>query len=93
MRTSQEGFKSKEGRIRLDIRKKFSTMRALRQLKRLLREAVDAQYMGVFSVRLDEALSNPVRWKISLLTAGGWSWMILKVTSNPSHWMILLYNL
>ncbi|KFW66613.1 hypothetical protein AS28_00498, partial [Pygoscelis adeliae] len=54
------GFKLKEGRFRLDIRKKFFTMRVVRHWNRLSREAVDAPSLEVFKARLDGALSNLV---------------------------------
>ncbi|KFR01388.1 hypothetical protein Y956_00839, partial [Nipponia nippon] len=54
------GFKWKEGRFRLDIRKKFFTMREVRHWNRLPREAVDAPSLEVFKARLDGALSNLV---------------------------------
>ncbi|KFR01243.1 hypothetical protein N306_09981, partial [Opisthocomus hoazin] len=54
------GFKLKEGRFRLDIRKKFFTMRAVRHWHRLPREAVAAPSLAVFKARLDGALSNLV---------------------------------
>ena len=54
------GFKLKEGRFRLDIRKKFFTMRVVRHWNRLLRGAVDAPSLAVFKARLDGALSNQV---------------------------------
>ncbi|KFW66404.1 hypothetical protein AS28_03885, partial [Pygoscelis adeliae] len=54
------GFKLEEGRFRLDIRKKFFTMRVVRHWNRLLREAVDAPSLEVFKARLDGALSNLV---------------------------------
>ncbi|KFR11772.1 hypothetical protein N306_06625, partial [Opisthocomus hoazin] len=54
------GFKLKEGRFRLDIRKKFFTMRVVKHWNRLPREAVDVPSLEAFKVRLDGALSNLV---------------------------------
>ncbi|KFR17822.1 hypothetical protein N306_11533, partial [Opisthocomus hoazin] len=54
------GFKLKEGRFRLDIRKKFFTMRVVRLWPRLPREAVAAPSLEVFNARLDGALSSLV---------------------------------
>ncbi|KFP22037.1 hypothetical protein Z169_05783, partial [Egretta garzetta] len=53
-------FRLKEGRFRLDIRKKFFTVRGVRHWNRLPREAVDAPSLTVFKARLDGALSNLV---------------------------------
>ncbi|KFZ68894.1 hypothetical protein N338_08177, partial [Podiceps cristatus] len=54
------GFKLKDGRFRLGIRKKFFTMRVVRHWHRSPREVVDAPSLEVFKVRLDGALSNLV---------------------------------
>ncbi|KFM08468.1 hypothetical protein AS27_08248, partial [Aptenodytes forsteri] len=54
------GFKLKEGRFRLDIRKKFFTMRVVRHWNRLPREVTDAPSLELFKARLDGALSNLV---------------------------------
>ncbi|KFV41660.1 hypothetical protein N341_12874, partial [Tyto alba] len=52
------GFKLKEGKFKLDIRKKFLTMRVVKHWNRFPREAVDAPSLKTFKVRLDGALSN-----------------------------------
>ncbi|KAK4828351.1 hypothetical protein QYF61_026012 [Mycteria americana] len=59
-RTKGNGFTLKDGRFRLDIRKKFFMMRVMRQWDRLPREVVDFPLLEVFKVRLDEAFSNPI---------------------------------
>jgi len=50
----------KEGRFRLDVRKKFFTMRVVRHWTRLPREAVGAPSLELFKAKLDGALSNLV---------------------------------
>ncbi|KFQ60670.1 hypothetical protein N334_02474, partial [Pelecanus crispus] len=57
-RTRSDGFKLKEGRFRVDIRKKFFTMKLVRHWNRLPREAVKAPFLETFKVRLDGALST-----------------------------------
>jgi len=69
-RTRGNGIKLKEGRFRLDIRKKFFRMRVVKHWTRLPREVVGAPPLETFRIRLDGALSNLIYLKMSLLTAG-----------------------
>ena len=57
-RTKRNGFKLKEGRFRLDIRKIFFTVRLLRHQNRLPRGVMDVLSLEAFKIRLDRALNN-----------------------------------
>ncbi|KGL93532.1 hypothetical protein N301_03803, partial [Charadrius vociferus] len=54
------GYKLEAGRFRLNIRKKFFTLRVVRHWHRLPREVVEAPSLEVFKARLDVALGNLV---------------------------------
>jgi len=59
-RTRSNGFKLREGRFRLDTRKKFFTMRVVKQWNRLPREVVEVPSLETFNARFNSALSNLV---------------------------------
>jgi len=61
-------FKLKEGRFRLDIRKKYFMMMVMKHWNRLPREVIDAPSLETFKARLSGALSNLVKLKMSLLS-------------------------
>ncbi|KFR13355.1 hypothetical protein N306_02535, partial [Opisthocomus hoazin] len=54
------GFKLREGRFKLDIRKNFFMMRVVKHWNRLPKEVVEAPSLETFKARLDGALSNLV---------------------------------
>jgi len=70
-RTRGNSFKLKKGRLRLDIKKKFSMMRVVKHWNRLSREVVDVPTLETFKGTRDGVLSNLILLKMSLLIAGG----------------------
>jgi len=56
-RARGNGLELKEGRFRLDKRKKYFTVREVRQWNRWPREVVDVPFLETFKVRLEGTLS------------------------------------
>jgi len=77
-----DGFKLKEGRFRLGIRKNFFALRVVKPGHRFPREVVEAPSLETFQGRLDGALSTLLQWKMSLLTAG---WVDEMASKGPFH--------
>jgi len=74
-RTWGNGFKLKEGRMRLNVRKKFCTQKVMRPA--LLHRAVGAPSLGVLKTRLDGALGSLSWWG----APSPWQGVIFKVPS------------
>ena len=70
-RTRGNGFKLRQGKSRLDIRRKFFTQRVVTHWNKLPKEDVDAPSLEAFKARLDVALDSLVWWLATLHIAGG----------------------
>ena len=88
-RTRGNGFKQRQGRFRLDIRRNFFTQKVVMHWNRLPKEVLDAPSLEAFKARLDVALGSLVCWLVTLHIAGGWNWMSIVVLFNPGHFIVL----
>ena len=58
--TRVDGFKLRQGRFKLDNRRKFFTQRMMMHWNRLPKDVVDAPSLEAFKARLDVALDSLV---------------------------------
>ena len=89
-KTRGNGLKLKEGRFRLDIRKKFFMVSVVEHWHRLLSEVVDAPSLETFKVR--ELWATWSSWRCPCSLQGGWTRWPLKAPSNLNYSMILYSN-
>ena len=86
-------FKLEEYRFRLDIRKKFFSVRVVRHWNRLPSRVVNAPSLEAFKARLDGALSNLIYREMFLPIAGGLELDDLKspFQTKPSYNSMIYY--
>ena len=72
-RTRGNGFKLKEGRLRLDMRKKSSTVGVVRQWNKLTRDVVGDLSLETSKARLDGVLNNLLELWCPCALQGFWT--------------------
>jgi len=64
-------------------------VRVVRHWNKVPSSVVDAPSLDALKARQDGAVSNQDWGEVSLPSAGGWSWMTLKVPTNPNRSVVL----
>jgi len=85
-------LKSKQGRFRLDIRKKFFTVGVERHWHKAGRQERGCGCLlpGSIKGQAGWGFEQPgSKREVPLPIAGGWNYLILEFPSNPNHFMIL----
>ena len=87
-RTRGNGFKIKQGRLRLDIRKKFFTQSVVKHQYRFPREFLDVPSLETFKAGLDGILGSLMSGWQPYPQQGSGDYVVFKVPTNISQSMI-----
>jgi len=88
-RAKSNGFKLKDDRFRLEIRKKLSTIRVVKQWRRLPREVVDAPSLGNVPCQVGQGSEQPDRVEDVPAHCRGLDQLTFKASLQPNYSMIL----
>ena len=83
-RTRSNGLKLQQGRFRLDIWKKFLTVRVVKYWNKLPRKVVESPSLEILKSRMDRHLSGMVQAVLGpAMRIGDWTQWPLEVPSSP----------